>query len=43
MKQKQNITKLNVLFKQYSSESDLISPFMEEGEFLVHRPLISQN
>ena len=43
MKQKQNITKLNVLFKQYSSESDLISPFMEEGEFLVHRPLINQN
>mgnify|MGYP003571315396 CR=1 FL=1 len=43
MKQKQNITKLNLLFKQYSSESDLISPFIEEGEFLDHRPLISQN
>ena len=43
MKQKHNITKLNLLFKQYSSESDLISPFIEEGEFLVHKPIINEN
>ena len=43
MKQKQNITKLNILYKQYSSGPDLISPFIEEGEFLIHRPFINEN
>ena len=35
--------KLNLLKKQYSPNSNFISPFMKEGEFLEHRPLINKN
>ena len=38
-----NIPNSNLPFKQYSPSSDSLSPFIDEGEFLEHRPPINRN
>ena len=43
MKVTLNSPKSSSLYKQFSSKSDSISPFIEEGEFLDHKPPINRN
>ena len=38
-----NNTNSNLLYKNYSPYSNVISPFIDEGEFLDHRPPINRN
>ena len=41
MKSIYNYTKQNLLYKEYSPKENVKSPFIEEGEFLLHRPPIN--
>ena len=41
MKSIYNYTKQNLLYKEYSPKQNIKSPFIEEGEFLLHRPPIN--
>ena len=38
-----NISNLNTFFKQYPQKSNKISPFIDEGVFLTHKPPINHN
>ena len=38
-----NISNLNSFFKQYPQKSNKISPFIDEGVFLTHKPPINHN
>ena len=38
-----NISNLNSFFKQYPQKSNKISPFIDEGVFLTHKPQINHN
>ena len=38
-----NSQNINLLYKQRSPSSNIISPFIVEGEFLNHRPRINPN
>ena len=43
MKSKRSIIKPNLEYGDYSPYSTTLSPFIDEGQFLDHKPLINRN